>query len=396
MPSNSSSSAAAAGSKRPRTLPPPVKSKSVEPAAAPAKARKTAPSAAPPAPAPAPPAAAEAAGEEEEEEEGEGEGEGEGEDEDEAGGAPVTTFTSSSSAPSSSSSSAAAPSSLQPAAFPRAVAYSNKQRVLVFGSRGMTARFRHLMEDVRALLPHHKREAKLDAKHDTLAVVNDIAQIKGCGTTLFFEVRKRRDLFLWLAKTPSGPSVKFHVVNVHTMDELRLTGNCLRGSRAVLSFDRAFDDEAGAPHLKLVRELLTQAFATPLGHPKSQPFHDHVMAFGWADGRVWYRHYQVVDRAADARAAAKMLEGGEQPTVLVEIGPRFVLDIVKVFAGSMGGATLYSNPKYLSPNLLRHELYRQKAGKYVARKGAEVERAARAEELVLPADPLASVYKDGE
>ena len=268
--------------------------------------------------------------------------------------------------------------------------------MLVFGSRGMTARFRHLMEDVRALLPHHKREAKLDAKHDTLAVVNDIAQIKGCGTTLFFEVRKRRDLFLWLAKTPSGPSVKFHVVNVHTMDELRLTGNCLRGSRAVLSFDRAFDDEAGAPHLKLVRELLTQAFATPLGHPKSQPFHDHVMAFGWADGRVWYRHYQVVDRAADARAAAKMLEGGEQPTVLVEIGPRFVLDIVKVFAGSMGGATLYSNPKYLSPNLLRHELYRQKAGKYVARKGAEVERAARAEELVLPADPLASVYKDGE
>jgi ribosome biogenesis protein BRX1 len=281
------------------------------------------------------------------------------------------------------------------AVFPRVVSYTNKQRVLVFGSRGMTARYRHLMEDIRALLPHHKRESKLDAK-DTLSVVNDIAQIKGCGATMFFEVRKRRDLFLWLARTPHGPSVKFHVVNVHTMDELRLTGNCLRGSRPILSFDAAFDDEAGAPHLRLVRELLAQAFATPLGHPKSQPFHDHVMAFGWADHRVWFRHYQVVDRAADVKAAAKLLAAGEQPAVLVEVGPRFVLDIVRIFAGSLGGPTLWSNPRYLSPNRLRYELNAQKASRYVARKGAEEDRERRDGELVLPKDPLRDVYRDDE
>jgi ribosome biogenesis protein BRX1 len=138
-------------------------------------------------------------------------------------------------------------------------------------------------------------------------MVAEIAQSRSCNTTLFFEVRKRRDLFLWLARTGAGgapggaaaaagggtivgPTIKFHVVNVHTMDELRLTGNCLKGSRPILSFDRSFDDEEGAPHLRLAREMLAEAFATPRGHPKSQPFHDHVLSFGWADGRIWARH----------------------------------------------------------------------------------------------------------
>jgi ribosome biogenesis protein BRX1 len=222
--------------------------------------------------------------------------------------------------------------------------------------------------------------------------VTDIAQMKGCSTTLFFEVRKKRDLFLWLAHSPSGPSIKFHVVNVHTMDELRLTGNCLKGSRPILSFDRSFDDEAGAPHLRLVRELFSQAFATPRGHPKSQPFHDHVLAFGYADKKIWYRHYQIVDKAADAKAAARMLAAGEQPTVLVEVGPRFVLDLVRIFAGGMGGATLYSNPAYVPPNRLRYEYARTKATRYVARKTQEVGREERADDLQVERDPLEDVF----
>jgi ribosome biogenesis protein BRX1 len=264
--------------------------------------------------------------------------------------------------------------------------------VLVFGSRGMTSRYRHLMLDFRALIPHHKKESKLDSR-DNLAVVNEIAEMKSCDTTVFFDVRKKRDLFLWLAHTPSGPSVKFHVVNVHTMDELRLTGNCLKGSRPVLSFDRAFDEPERAPHLRLIRELLAQTFGVPKGHPKSQPFHDHVLSFGWADGKVWMRHYQVVDKAGDAKEAARLLAAGEQPTVLVEIGPRCVLQPVRVFGGSMGGPTLWTNPAYVSPNALRHELAVARAGKYVSRQNAATARAGRAEELVLPADPLGDVFQ---
>ena len=33
--------------------------------------------------------------------------------------------------------------------------YTNKQRVLILSSRGITARYRHLMEDLKKLIPHH-------------------------------------------------------------------------------------------------------------------------------------------------------------------------------------------------------------------------------------------------
>ena len=34
------------------------------------------------------------------------------------------------------------------------------------------------------------------------------------------QVRKKQDLYIWLAKSPEGPSVKFLVANVHTMAEV--------------------------------------------------------------------------------------------------------------------------------------------------------------------------------
>ena len=40
----------------------------------------------------------------------------------------------------------------------------NKHRVLLFGSRGMTSRDRHLVADLRSLLVHHKKESKFDHK----------------------------------------------------------------------------------------------------------------------------------------------------------------------------------------------------------------------------------------
>jgi ribosome biogenesis protein BRX1 len=241
---------------------------------------------------------------------------------------------------------------------------------------------------------HAAPHTQLDAV-ENLAVINEIAEAKSCDTTVFFEARKKRDLYMWLSATPAGPSVKFHVVNAHTMDELRLTGNALRGSRPILSFDRAFDDEEAAPQLRVIRELLSRTFAPPRLHPKVQPFHDRVINFGYADGKVWFRHYQIVDKAADVKAAAKMLAAGEQPTVLVEIGPRFVLDPVRVFSGSFGGATLWQNPDYMSPNAVRRDLALAKAGKYTSRILAETERKEREKTLVLPADPVADIFKTG-
>ena len=45
-----------------------------------------------------------------------------------------------------------------------------------------------------------------------------------------------------------------------------------------------------------------------------------------------------------------MGEKSQKEISLVEIGPRFVMNVIRIFDGSFGGSTLYENPHYVSPN----------------------------------------------
>ncbi|XP_071322324.1 ribosome biogenesis protein BRX1 homolog [Trachinotus anak] len=214
--------------------------------------------------------------------------------------------------------------------------WTNKERVLIFSSRGINFRTRHLMQDLRTIMPHSKADTKMDRK-DKLFVVNEVCEIKNCNKCLFFEAKKKQDLYMWISNCPHGPSAKFLVQNIHTLAELKMTGNCLKGSRPLLSFDPKFDKE---PQYALLKELFIQTFSTPRYHPKSQPFVDHVFTFTIADNRIWFRNYQIIEEDAS----------------LVEIGPRFVLNLIKIFQGSFGGPTLYENPGFQSPNMHRREI----------------------------------------
>ena len=130
------------------------------------------------------------------------------------------------------------------------------------------------------------------------------------------------------------------------MNELKLTGNCILGSRPLLSFDpvrlllqkncngglyvggfiaimsRINQDFilmifvpsnptnissstvhfifflflqcfTGSPHYSLIKELFIKIFSTPYYHPKSKPFIDHMFHFGLLDNHIWFRNYQV-------------------------------------------------------------------------------------------------------
>lgn len=271
--------------------------------------------------------------------------------------------------------------------------YRNKQRCLVLCSRGVTARYRHLLEDLRTLMPHHKKESKLDPGPEGAGrAVNDILQMRSCNSVLFLECRKKQDCYMWLGLA-GGPSARFHVSNIHTMDEMRLTGNCMKGSRPILSFDDSFTNYG---HLKVLKELLVDTFGTPRGHPKSKPFVDRVMAFYYADKKIWVRNYQVLEQAAEnameAHIAKKQL-GQDRSTSMVEIGPRFVLDPIRVFRGSFGGQTLYLNPDYQSPNEIRSMEKRDKGNDYVNRKQSQKKRKERNENIVVPEDPLDTVFR---
>jgi hypothetical protein len=135
------------------------------------------------------------------------------------------------------------------------------------------------MADLEAILPHVKKgqpsspsvnpagqianqdrmhmiyvpDAKLDSKH-SLHLLNELADLHSCNNTLYFEARRHEDLYLWASKSPNGPSVKMHVQNVHTMDELKMTGNCLKGSRGIVSFDGGWDEK---PEWRLLKEMFT-------------------------------------------------------------------------------------------------------------------------------------------
>eukprot|EP00127_Corallochytrium_limacisporum_P000619 Clim_evm18s22 gene=Clim_evmTU18s22 len=264
------------------------------------------------------------------------------------------------------------------------IRWVNKQRVLVLASRGITHRPRHLVQDLRILMPHSKKESKMDKK-DRLETINEITELRHCNKSLYFEMRRHSDLYMWISATPAGPSAKFLVENIHTMDEMKLTGNCLKGSRPLLVFDKVFDDE---DHLKVLKAMFRQTFGTPKGHPKSKAFIDHIMLFTVADRRIWFRNYQIVQ----PDPTLGMDPNGE-PT-LAEIGPRFVLNPFRIFSGSFYGATLWENPHYISPTAMRRNLRQKRSTKYSTKVKGHLSRHERVSAIPEVRDALGDVFRE--
>ncbi|KAJ8754921.1 hypothetical protein K2173_015433 [Erythroxylum novogranatense] len=144
--------------------------------------------------------------------------------------------------------------------------------------------------------------------------------------------RKHKDLYLCMAKW------------VHTMEELKLTGNHLKESRPILTFS---------------------IFGTPKGNMESKPYHDHVFIFSIVDNLIWFRNYQV-----------------------------YGLDQNNTFGGSFGGLTLYENPFYGSPNQIRSLEKKQKAGKFAKKVKAKTKRKMHELSNPLELDELADLWKD--
>lgn len=217
--------------------------------------------------------------------------------------------------------------------------------------RGINFRDRHLMKDIKTIMPHHRAESKLE-RWKTLSVINELGEMKHCNKAMYFEGRHKQDLYMWISNVPEGPSAKFYMENISTMSELKLTGNCLKGARPLLSFDNQFSK---IPHLMLLRELLTQTFGVPNHHPKSQPFVDRIYTFTFLDNRIWFRNYQI------------LAEDG----ALAEIGPRFVMNPVKIFADSFTGEALWENPDYVTPAKHRRMIRTAAKDKYINRTEAK-------------------------
>ncbi|KAA1114809.1 Ribosome bioproteinsis protein brx1 [Puccinia graminis f. sp. tritici] len=262
-----------------------------------------------------------------------------------------------------------------------------KSKVLILCSRGITYRMRHLMNDLANLITHGKKDAKLDSKH-ALPSINELADLNSCNHALYFESRRHSDLYLWASRCPNGPSIRFHVVNVHTMDEMKMTGNCLKGSRPIVTFGKEFEDEA---HWKVCKEVLTNVFAVPKTARKAKPFVDHIISFSIVDGKIWFRNYQILQKSTiDPAATHKKNTSEADDLSLTEIGPRFVLTPIKLFEGSFSGPCLWENKDFVPPVQALKEHKTEAALKYVGRKEQESSRESRKEiiNMMRPDDEL--------
>lgn len=255
---------------------------------------------------------------------------------------------------------------------------TNRQKCLVLGGRNMSSKDRHLLRDLIGLMPHAREHAKMGRTNRLGDDLVEISSLHQCNSVMFLEPHRNDVTYVWIAQSPNGPSIKFQLTNVHTADEMRMAGNCLKYSRPLLHFDRDFETQ---PHLRVVRSLLHMAFNTPRYHPKSKPFVDRVMSFFWLDGHIWVRNYQIVP--------------GQQKPSLMEIGPRFTLEPVLILNGCCKGSVLWRSDAAKAPTEQRRtrkmrRLEKQQANEAVKAK-SDKHKALYPQ---APVNPLDLVFKD--
>jgi ribosome biogenesis protein BRX1 len=76
---------------------------------------------------------------------------------------------------------------------------------------------------------------------------------------------------------------------------------------------------------------------------------------------------------------------------LVEIGPRFSLNPIKIFKGFMGGEVIYSNKFYIPPIQIKRDLREVHAQKFLD-KMASKKRKNMNKKFVTPQDELDRVF----
>lgn len=268
-------------------------------------------------------------------------------------------------------------------------------------------RHRYLLSDLSALLPHTHKENKLDTKKSGgyNMLLNSLAELHSCNVVFFLEARKHgQDLYLWLSRPPNGPTIKFSVTNLHTMGEMGagFAGNCLKGGRGVVVFDKSFDEkgpeavgQTGTEYRGLIREMLRKVFCVPKrGVRGMKPFIDRIIGVFGVDGKIWIRVYEIRESEAagkdeaegEGKGSKKSAKGAKPsgPEVsLVEVGPRFVLTPIVILEGSFGGPVIYENKEYVSPNQVRRDIRLEKAGRYAQRRDVQADHEVKKSSLGL-------------
>ena len=239
----------------------------------------------------------------------------------------------------------------------------NKQRTLVVFSKGIRNNERQLAKELISLMCHTKTDSTLD-KSDIFEQLSELCKLKNCQNCIFFE-QKKHELFLWIAKFPNGPSVKFRLSEIVLAETTKFHGNCLKASRPILSFDAEF---LNSIENTLVKNLLVDCFNIPKNHPKSQPFFDKVFSFNFHNKIIHFRNYQL------SKNGHKISD-----VEFTEIGPRFQLELIKVFDNFFGGEVVFFNEDFKQLRDLKEQKQKAIQKKAGLKKGQKIRKVNRQE-----------------
>lgn len=196
-------------------------------------------------------------------------------------------------------------------------------------------------------------------------------------------------------------------------------GNCLKGGRGVVVFDKTFDEAAvvrsGNEYRGLIREMLRSVFSVPRrGVRGMKPFIDRIIGVFGVDGKIWIRVFEIresegggvgstkaagdeveQDNAEIPKHKPKRVGKGSAPDItLVEIGPRFVLTPIVILEGSFGGPVIYENKEFVSPNQVRREIRLRKASRFATRQVGVTDRTIKRSGLGLTTEGRGNRRRD--
>ncbi|XBW38021.1 hypothetical protein QEN19_003606 [Hanseniaspora menglaensis] len=268
----------------------------------------------------------------------------------------------------------------------------NKQKTLLVASRGLTSKNRHLIQNLHDLLPNTKNQHTLDTKKNLNSQLPDLATIYNCNNILYFENRKHQDLYLWISKNPNGPTIKLLLQDIHTALEQQFLGNCLKGSRPIVLFDKTFNDTTNYQNL-IFKELLAHTFGVSPNSRKLKPFVDHITMFSLIDGKIWVRNYEIQSKVKNLSEYEKTLENEIEENddlQLIELGPRFIMTPILVLEGCFGGPKIWENDNYVSPNRYRSFMKMEAAKQAIGRQEKKEQRKLNKKDNVIAADELSN------
>ncbi|WUR03901.1 ribosome biogenesis protein BRX1 [Vairimorpha necatrix] len=182
--------------------------------------------------------------------------------------------------------------------------------VLILSSRGSSAQTRYLVKDICKFIKCEE-ESKYDIKQNIRSLV-DLMDLHTCKSIIYFETTKRNQR-VWFGLR-NGISIKFNVLNIYTMRNLKFAVNCFKDCGHILMFTEEFDK---IDYLISIKKVFSEIF-------DSNEVKDRALCFYWVDEKIWIRNYVIEDKD------------------MKEIGPRMVLEVEKILEECFSGPVMYS------------------------------------------------------